>query len=556
MVSNRLAFLALAIAVGSSAFSVAQVDETAADRSQNLDAIGALVPLIEREKEQLELLRAKLPTLSTAEERSETENTITLSRLRIRELRENVQSLATGVSEQDWSGSTGEQRSLNEEFQEIVSPILREMREATSGQREISDLKEEITRWEERVVMAEQAVSRLSQLPASDGAGAEELAIARQLWADRKAEADGELKALMARLADRERREGGIVHSLSQAVTSFWQSRGLNLLLAIGGSVLTVIAGNRLRRWLLRNNPISKKKSAHTPARLLELSAALVVALTASLVFLLILYLRGDWLLLSVAFVILVAIAITSRNYLPPYAEQVRTLLNLGPVREGERLIFRGIPWRLDTLGMFCQFSNPMLEGGTLRLHVRELSGLQSRPSAPKEPWFPTAKDDWVILSDETFGKIDHQTPEVVTVLRLGGSRKTYQTEEFLELAPENLSHGYRISSRFGVDYRHQAIVLDRIHPALIKSVDHAIRQIVTREQINSLKVEFAEANTSSLDFSILADFKGEAGRYRNTLTRAIQAACVAACNENGWTIPFPQLTLHQASSDPEEPDL
>ena len=54
----------------------------------------------------------------------------------------------------------------------------------------------------------------------------------------------------------------------------------------------------------------------------------------------------------------------------------------------------------------------------------------------------------------------------------------------------------------------------------------------------------FAQANSSSLDLVIIADFKGELGDLYNRLRRSIQRWCVDACTENGWEIPFPQMTL------------
>jgi hypothetical protein len=59
--------------------------------------------------------------------------------------------------------------------------------------------------------------------------------------------------------------------------------------------------------------------------------------------------------------------------------------LDLGSVRQGERLIHGGIPWRVDALNMYCDFSNPDLTGGTMRLPVKELFGLHSRPADSKE---------------------------------------------------------------------------------------------------------------------------------------------------------------------------
>jgi hypothetical protein len=57
--------------------------------------------------------------------------------------------------------------------------------------------------------------------------------------------------------------------------------------------------------------------------------------------------------------------------------------------------------------------------------------------------------------------------------------------------------------------------------------------------------VEFKEAEASSLDCEILADFSGRvAGDYLH-LKRAIQRICVEASQTHGWTIPFTQVTLH-----------
>jgi hypothetical protein len=56
--------------------------------------------------------------------------------------------------------------------------------------------------------------------------------------------------------------------------------------------------------------------------------------------------------------------------------------------------------------------------------------------------------------------------------------------------------------------------------------------------------VEFAVANSSSLDLVVIADFDGALGDLYNRLRRAIQRWCVDACTENGWEIPFPQMSL------------
>ena len=69
----------------------------------------------------------------------------------------------------------------------------------------------------------------------------------------------------------------------------------------------------------------------------------------------------------------------------------------------------------------------------------------------------------------------------------------------------------------------------------------------VGREGIRSLRVEFKEAGASSLDYEVLADFSGGMASRWNVLGRLIPRICVDVCNEQGWVIPFTQITLHQA---------
>ena len=107
-------------------------------------------------------------------------------------------------------------------------------------------------------------------------------------------------------------------------------------------------------------------------------------------------------------------------------------------MREGERLIYQGISWKIETLNLYTDLYNPLLEGGTVRLPIKDLIGLRSRPynNEEKEPWFPTDYDDWVVLSDDFYGKIVEQTPEQVVIETIRGSLKAYPTLDFFASAP------------------------------------------------------------------------------------------------------------------------
>jgi hypothetical protein len=123
----------------------------------------------------------------------------------------------------------------------------------------------------------------------------------------------------------------------------------------------------------------------------------------------------------------------------------------------------------------------------------------------------------------------------------------TYQTGDFLAKSPRNLATNFRIKETIGISYGLQKESTTSIPETLHGYITRRAEQEGYGDQLLSLRVEFALANSSSLDLAVIADFEGELGDLYNRLRRAIQRWCVDACTENGWEIPFQQLTLHGA---------
>jgi hypothetical protein len=192
---------------------------------------------------------------------------------------------------------------------------------------------------------------------------------------------------------------------------------------------------------------------------------------------------------------------------------------------------------------------NPDLNGATLRLPAKTLLTSYSRPSMPKEPWFPTRIDDWVILDDGVMGKVVQQTPEQVVLVKLGGSYKTYPTLTYLSKNPENISPQFSVSTTFGLDYQYQSIATTLIPDIIQKKIYQSLVERFGKDPIRSVNVEFASASASSLDFRITANVDGELAPQFNVIQRMLQGGAVDAANENQWVIPFPQLTVHQSPS-------
>lgn len=527
-------------------------DEAPASGEKNLEALRSTLPLIERENKTLEDLRAQLEATTSEVEREKIEAEIAEVRERLDELRSNFRTIASGIDGDVYFGEPAPPRTLQDEIQEVLQPLLDEVRDATAAPREMEELRDDLDQARQRRDLAAKALERIDELLGReklDEGIAAQARDAREVWQQRLDDVAARIDVVEAKLAERARNTPTVIESVSGAIAGFWKTRGLNLLLALGAFLAAFLLLRRSYRLFLRVSPFHRKGEPRFTARLIHLVAGALMVLGAITAALVVFFLRGDWLLLTLSAILIAAIIITSRDKLPPYLDQIRTILNLGPVREGERLVHDGVPWRVDRLGFYCHFSNPLLGGGTLRLPIRTVNELYSRPCDKKEPWFPTKENDWVVLGDETFGKIIQQTPERVTVLRLGGSRKTYPAADFLALSPENLSTGFRVSSVFGIDYAHQAICTEEA-PAIFKaSLEKALLDKFGHEVLHNLNVEFSAAGASSLDYTVLADFTGEAAPRYNAIKRLLQKLCVDVCNERGWTIPFTQVTVHQADS-------
>ena len=102
--------------------------------------------------------------------------------------------------------------------------------------------------------------------------------------------------------------------------------------------------------------------------------------------------------------------------------------------------------------------------------------------------------------------------------------------------------------SVFGIDYRHQAVSTTEVPQKLTEHMERELRSLIGGDNLKNVSVELSEAGSSSLIYTVLADFSGKVAHRHSFLKRAIQRLCVDACNENGWNIPFNQLTLHQES--------
>lgn len=517
-------------------------------QQERVDALQQVLTPLGETASELDRLRKELQRAGNDQAKESLQAQIDAERERIGKLRQNFRDIIGGAEAAEYEGAGKVDLSMQDQVVELLQPLVSTLREASETPRELDALRSALAAWQEKQRKASVVLGRITEIEATikDKALLAEFTSVRRFWEGRRAECSGQIGVLKDQIRERELKRRPVWEVISAVVSDFFRSRGLNLFIALITSIFAYVAVVRIYGKLRRYSPVHRGGRSLT-SRLSDILARLLAVLAAIWAVVLVFYIRGDWLLLTVVALLLIGLAWAGKESLPPYIEQIRTVLNLGSIREGERIIHNGLPWKVNALGYLSSFENPDLQGGEVKLPIRDVIKMVSRDADDREPWFPTRIDDWVLMPDGVYGKVVTQTPEQVVVLRQGGSLKTYPSAAFLEACPENLSRGFRITSVFGIDYRHQAISTSQVPEILTQALTTVLVGEYGRESIHSIKVEFAHAGASSLDYQILVDADGSmAGRYQ-VLQRLIQKVCVDTCNAENWVIPFQQITVHNA---------
>ena len=504
---------------------------------------------IQEKRAHIEQLRKQLEKEKDESERGDLQWQIEREETDISNLRRSFENIALGgvdLSAFD-PASQDEQFNWQLELQQILKPLFQELKDLTEKPRQIERLKSQLDILNNQTQITQRALNNVERLldDTMDKATSQRLESVRQTWVQRLNDIQREREISQLQLKVLQEDEDTLFVQVRQSINEFVTGRGLNLVLAIAAFLLTFFFMKGLyalyTRLQLRGGPrvITTTTSKRMLAYIYQ-GLSIFMSIVAVLV---VLYVLGDTLLLVLVIIILLFILLGLRNYLPQFIDETKLLLNIGAVRERERVIYKDLPWMVRSLGMYSKLYNPALDG-LLRLPLSEVLDLVSRPYREDEPWFPTNAGDWVIMSDGTIGQVLRQTPEIVQ-LKTRGTTRTYKTTNFLSGEPRNLMGGFGIVVMFGIDYQHQAISTTEVPKIFYQAVEKALQVSEYGKHVDNILVEFHDAGASSLNYVVYVTMKGEAADSYFVLNRLLQKVCVDTCNENGWVIPFSQMTIH-----------
>lgn len=514
--------------------------ETLASITQSLNELGA----------RADQLRRKLAAARDDVQREDLNAQLTRLEAQRRALRATFQRIALGGLDLTPFEEQASQKDFNwqNELLSILRPLFFELRNLTERPRAVERLRTEQALIGQRLLIAEQALEKIDAISA-EGLGRAAAARVRELkqqWSDRHAELTQQRAAVDLQLDTLQKQDVSVYQQIQRNLRDFLVGRGLTLAVAVLTSALVAVSLlSALGRWVSYRNRRGRPLVS-IRGRILVLTYRLFSGVMAALVFLMVLYAFGDTVLLALSLIVVVALLLSVRTHLPRYIGEARLVLNAGQVRERERVIYQGIPWDVRTIGIFAKLNNPELENGILRLPLKELETLISRPLYKDEPWFPCRPGEYVLLSDETLGLVERQTPEIVQLL-VRNARVLYATTDFMAARPRNLSrNGFTVTATFGIGYQHRMIATTDVPTVLHEALVRAFADSPLAPHVENVQVEFQAAAASSLDYLVLVTVDGAAAEHYFRIGRMVQAACVDACNARGWVIPVGQLTIHR----------
>lgn len=512
----------------------------------SLTAIASILEAQKAKREIAKELRQAIDDAVTDIDKNDLGKKLTKINSDLAKLNSQVVSLATGVSESDFN-TIDNKFELQEELEQLVRPFVWILKSATENARQIENLKRTLLAAKDREKTATEAIIRIQPMidrAASNSPVSDRLNAIMLDWQRRQVTAKDLVTTVEQQLLARKSEAIDPGSAASRAFTSFFSERGRNLL--IGAVAFTfVILGMRLfRRLVFRILGSNRNRSF-----VVRFSALVYDVMTIALAFgttIAIFNFHNDWFLTGAMLVIFLTICWLVLKSLPSILEQVTLLLNLGAVQEGERLIFNNIPWKVTKLDLYSELENPSLRGGQFTVPVRELKGQHSRPMDDREKWFPCEEGDWVVLEGGLWAEVVLQSPEAVHLREEGGAVSHFPTTAFLNANPKNVSHPFRATVEFGIDYSHQSDAADHIPQTMKHFIERRARETFGSELVLATYVTLFRAGESSLDYEIEIDVCAGMGHVYETIHHSMIRFAVECCSENCWNIPFPQLTIHR----------
>lgn len=528
--------------------------EALESRTQIKNSLLSLSETLESRRTRIAELSRDLQRTRDETEQASLQAEIDELKAEISQVQDEIEIVVLGLQSREYaeignSPTETDQFDLGTEVGRIFQPLVISLKRATEPSRRMEELRQLSSRTQRRQEVAQATLDHIGQFRQDEvtypAEIEERLTAYEEAWKTRFQESVDLGNALQQQLDAAQRAQGNTFTQFTDDFGSFIINRGANLLMALGSAIAFFVLCQLLRVGLINFYRTKRTGVLSAPIRIIGMVISFIGIIGALMIAITIFNIRHDWLMLAMSLLLALAISWSFVKALPTLLEEMRVLLNLGSVREGERTIVNGLPYRIERLSIYSKLVNPALQGGSLVFPVRELINMHSRPITEGEAWFPTEIGDWIVRDGQNY-EIVNQSPEHVIMRRPGGSEDFVPVAEFLDTLFISLSSGYRRTHVVGLSYDHLDIASDHIPGILSKSVYKRIAARIGEEAILNIETRLLDLGDSSLDFKVLVDIGPDQGQHWQPIQTDIANGVVDACLANGWKIPFPQLVVHK----------
>lgn len=432
---------------------------------------------------------------------------------------------------------TDPNRDISKEVQDVLSPIIKSFKRMSARPRLVEKFRDQLANIDSKVRQIDEGLANivlLEKAPQTESVK-ELLKDSKKRISDFKAELLTERKNIQKRLDEELRNNKNIWQAGGELFRDFFSDKGKNLIISLAVAMLIFgfmfIIKVKILRPIFR---IEKLTAVSKPVMAFYGVFAGIISIIAAL---LCLFLLNDWLLFTLSIIVIGAILWAFKHLVVNFIGAIRVVLDMGTVREGERIMFDGCAWLVKRVGIRTHLVNEALEGGSLHVNIGQIKDHVSRPIVKDEPWFPTNKDDHVLLSDGTYGRVLVQTPNQVVLLLEDMTRKFYSLGDFVASRPLNLSDGFVVTTSVALDYEHQKKIFE-----IVELFERELKQKLPK---NKVVVDFGDAGADSLNVIVKIVYDGSKAKEYLDVKSVLNSHVVDICNRNKLTIPFKQLTVH-----------